>query len=123
MAALPTGRREISGWLFHDPRNSRHIGLDYACDTGDPIVAAQRGTVVYVGENDSYGIHVLINHGGTRTLYAHLSQALAYGRVSAGQIIGVCGSTGASTSSHLHLEVQVYRDGQWVCVDPAGVEP
>ena len=39
MFLWPTTRREISGWVFHDPGNPGHIGLDIAASMWDQIVA------------------------------------------------------------------------------------
>ena len=105
----PTGSSRVSGWYFHDVRNPTHIGLDYACRTGDPIVAADSGVVTIAGWNGGYGIMVEINHGnGFTTRYAHLSQ-LAVGcghAVYQGDLLGYCGNTGYSSGAHLHFEIR-----------------
>jgi murein DD-endopeptidase MepM/ murein hydrolase activator NlpD len=106
---LPTGSYAVSGWVFGDPRNPRHIGLDYRCSLGDPIVAAEAGVVVWVGWNGGYGNLVRVNHGnGYETYYAHFSAyAVSCGDpVYQGQVIGYCGSTGWSTGPHLHYEIR-----------------
>jgi murein DD-endopeptidase MepM/ murein hydrolase activator NlpD len=62
-----------------------------------------------------YGNYIVINHGGgLSTLYAHLSKIeVGVGtKVKVGQRIGLMGSTGVSTGSHLHFEVQ--RNGSQV---------
>lgn len=105
----PTGSSRISGWYFHDPRNPTHIGLDYACRTGDPIVAADNGVVTIAGWNGGYGIMAEVNHGnGFVTRYAHFSQlAVGCGQaVYQGDLLGYCGSTGYSSGAHLHFEIR-----------------
>jgi murein DD-endopeptidase MepM/ murein hydrolase activator NlpD len=86
-----------------------HNGVDMACRTGDPIVAAEAGTVILAGVKGGYGNAIMIDHGGGMvTLYGHQSAlAVSAGnRVDAGQVIGYCGSTGLSTEPHLHFEVR-----------------
>lgn len=54
-----------------------------------------------------YGLHVRIHHkDGSMTIYGHLTKAyVAYGvRVSAGERIGLSGTTGFSSAPHLHFE-------------------
>jgi LysM repeat protein len=107
---LPTGSREVSGWYFHDPRNPTHIGLDYRCRTGDPIVAADSGLVTIAGWNGGYGIMAQVDHGnGFTTRYGHFS-SLAVGcgqAVNQGDLLGYCGSTGWSSGAHLHFEIRL----------------
>lgn len=107
---LPTGSYEVSGWVFADPRNPRHIGLDYRCRLGDPIYAADAGVIVWAGWNGGYGNLVRVSHGnGYETYYAHFSAyAVSCGDpVYQGQVIGYCGSTGWSTGPHLHYEIRL----------------
>lgn len=87
-----------------------HRGMDLACKTGTPVRAAADGVVSLSGTCNGYGLTVKINHGyGYETLYAHNSALLVkVGQaVKKGQIIARVGSTGRSTSSHLHYEVRV----------------
>ncbi len=90
-----------------------HAGVDVAGPTGQPIVAANAGMVVTAScSPGGYGCRTVIDHGGgLATLYAHQSSfEVGEGQlVSAGEVIGRIGSTGASTGPHLHFEVR--RDG------------
>ncbi|MEG1930325.1 MAG: peptidoglycan DD-metalloendopeptidase family protein [Anaerovorax sp.] len=92
----------------------RHLGLDIGVPSGTPVAAAEAGTVIKAGWNNSYGYMVIIDHGGgVATLYAHNSRlAVSSGaQVSRGQTISYAGSTGDSTGPHVHFEVRV--NGQY----------
>lgn len=86
-----------------------HTGWDYAAATGDPVHAAAAGRVTSAGVTSGYGKLVVLEHlGGVGTAYAHLSAiGVAVGAcVERGQVIGAAGSTGLSSSPHLHFEVR-----------------
>lgn len=103
----PAGQHSISGFDF----SSYHLAIDISAYTGDAIYAADYGTVVYAGWNDSgYGNMVVIDHGnGYETLYGHLSQVyVSCGQgIVRGAVIGAAGNTGRSYGSHLHFEVRL----------------
>lgn len=90
-----------------------HGGLDISAGGvyGQPIIAADSGTVILAGnQGDGYGNYVIIDHGnGYKTLYGHMSSVAAYTgqQVAQGEVIGYVGSTGNSTGSHLHFEIRV----------------
>ena len=96
-----------------------HYGVDLSAAQGTPIVAARSGVVdVATYEWGGAGYYVNINHmDGFVTRYLHMTHYIVSpGQyVSAGEIIGYCGSTGASTGPHLHYGV--YLNG--VAVNPA----
>lgn len=89
-----------------------HRAVDIANPSNPTIVAAQGGTVVSAGWNGGgYGNFVVIDHGnGYKTLYAHMlnnSMVVKAGQVvKQGQKLGLMGSTGRSTGTHLHFEIK-----------------
>jgi murein DD-endopeptidase MepM/ murein hydrolase activator NlpD len=90
-------------------RKEFHYGIDIAAPRGTLIVASADGIVVEASYRRGYGNTIVINHGyGIRTMYAHLSSfsVSAGDEVLKGQKIGSMGSSGVSTGSHLHYEVQ-----------------
>jgi len=92
-----------------------HAGVDIPGTIGTPIYATADGVISHAGRQGGYGNLVQINHGrGIETRYGHLSKILVAdnSRVRRGQMIGLMGSTGRSTGSHLHYEVRV--DGKAV---------
>ncbi len=89
---------------------TNHGAIDVAVPSGQPVYAAQRGTVVISRYMGSYGQFILIDHGGgIMTAYAHNSRRLVRvgQEVKKGQKISLSGSTGRSTGPHLHFEVRV----------------
>jgi len=91
-------------------KKSLHRGIDIGAPMGSNVLAADAGTVVTAGWNNSYGYYITINHGGGLvTLYAHNSKLLVSkgDKVTKGQVISKCGSTGNSTGPHVHFEVML----------------
>ena len=93
------------------------IDIDGFGNDGQPVIAADSGTVITASSNSGYGNYVIIDHGSTKTLYAHMSGlAVSSGQtVTQGQTVGYLGATGRATGTHLHFEVYV-GEGR---VDPA----
>jgi len=96
-----------------DPFNGNrrmHQGIDIPGPLGTPVYATADGIVQRAGWVNGYGNLVELNHGnGLETRYGHLSKLIAQPneRVRRGQLIGLMGSTGRSTGSHLHYEVRI----------------
>ena len=87
-----------------------HNGVDFADAVGTPVLAAEDGEVIAMGDEGkyAYGKWIAIQHkNGLTTLYGHLSkQSVKKGeRVDRGEKIGLMGSTGYSTGSHVHFGV------------------
>lgn len=100
------------GWRI-DPiykTQKMHWGIDFTAETGTNVYATGNGVIKEIEEKLwGYGISVIIDHGfGYTTRYAHLSgYTVKVGdKVTRGQLIGYVGSTGKSTSPHLHYEVE-----------------
>lgn len=112
-----------------------HTGLDIVVPEGEPIRNVVAGEVVHAGPDDSsladcskligskpphngYGRYIRMEApDGTVIIYAHLSvvtTAVGETYEGSGYLIGLAGSTGCSTGSHLHLEV---RRGA-IAIDP-----
>ncbi len=121
-SGLPVHSRAITsrfGYRHHPILNGvrMHSGVDLAAPMGSPVVAAAAGVVAFANWDGGYGLLVKVAHGGGyESRFAHLSRILvAPGqKVARGQTIGLVGSTGRSTGSHLHYEVR--KNG--LAIDP-----
>ena len=83
-----------------------HYGVDLAAYLGNPIYATRSGVVTQATYGASGGYYVYIDHGdGFTSIYLHMTHYIVGvgDYVEAGQVIGYCGSTGASTGPHLHF--------------------
>ncbi len=95
-----------------------HHGIDLAAPKGRAIVASRSGIVTNANYESDAGYNVTINHmDGFASVYMHMTHYIvsAGQKVVAGQVIGYCGSTGASTGPHLHFGI--YYNGS--SVNPA----
>lgn len=105
--AWPANGGYISSQMGH--RWGRyHYGIDIARPSNYTIKASDNGVVKTAGKHSTYGNYVVIDHNnGYESLYAHLSKIdVTVGQVvEQGSAIGVMGSTGRSTGTHLHFEI------------------
>ena len=109
----PFGRRSAPG----SRGSATHEGIDIKARSGEEVVAAAPGAVIFAGRKRGYGNVVIVDHGSDiSTLYAHLSYACVRTgeRVEAGQRIGRAGRRGTATGTHLHFELRRGR----VAIDP-----
>jgi len=95
----------------YGPRRRRmHQGTDLKIQVGDTIRAAFDGKIrIKSFERRGFGYYLVIRHpNGLETVYGHLSKFLVNENqvVHAGDAIGLGGSTGRSTGSHLHFETR-----------------
>ncbi len=87
-----------------------HLGFDLASYAGTPIVAANRGKVLFADELGIYGNCVIVDHGlGVQSLYGHLSSidVKAGDTVEKEQQLGRSGMTGMAGGDHLHFTMLV----------------
>ncbi len=129
-AAAPTGKDdEDPGWawpaggaVLANYDEARNKGLQIGGKSGDPVLAAADGRVVYAGSGlRGYGNLIIVKHNATYlTAYAH-NQALLVKEdqtVRRGQKIAEMGSTDAERVQ-LHFEIR--KQGK--PVDPAKLLP
>jgi murein DD-endopeptidase MepM/ murein hydrolase activator NlpD len=122
---LPLQKKAIQAWGKGGREHPAHTGtlkhsLDFACEVGSAVYAAQSGIVVWIkqdsrvgGPSKKYwldGNRIVIAHrDGEYSAYEHLRYrgvVVRVGRrVRKGQLIGYSGNTGYSTGPHLHFEV------------------
>jgi len=107
----------VTGWLSSAYGNRRdpftggsdfHPGLDISSPQGEPVLAPADGVVSSASFSGNYGNLIVLDHGfGIITRYGHLSRfAVMNGQqVRRGDVIGFVGTTGRSTSPHLHYEI------------------
>ncbi len=106
---FPTSNISRLSSHFGHRKRRFHYGVDLAMPTGEPIYAAFDGIVRIAKYNKSYGNLVVVRHfNGLETYYAHMSQLDVNpgDTVRAGHVLGLCGNTGRSFGSHLHLEIR-----------------
>lgn len=112
------------GKVFHrfSAGSQPHKGIDLTGAMGDPVYAANNGTVVYAGNSvRGYGNMLIIKHSATYlSAYAHNSRLLVGEgqNVTAGQKIAEIGDSGTDRVK-LHFEVR--KNGN--PVDPLSVLP
>jgi murein DD-endopeptidase MepM/ murein hydrolase activator NlpD len=93
-------RRVING----TPR-APHSGVDLKAAMDTPVLAANHGRVVLLGDFFYSGKSVVLDHGGGLfTVYFHLSEFKAEegAEVKKGDVIALSGMTGRVTGPHLH---------------------
>lgn len=90
-------------------RRMLHSGIDIPGPLGTAVLASDSGVVHFAGAANGYGLMIEIGHAnGMASRYAHLSRILVSSGmpVRHGERIGLMGSTGRSTGSHLHFEIR-----------------
>lgn len=115
-------------------KDGYHGGVDYACPTGTPVLAAWDGVVGW-SENagDGFGYYIRLHHHwrgqSFRSYYAHLYRSLVKQgqEVKTGEMIAESGNSGnvvsnspSSDGSHCHFELRLWDEAlqKWVKTEP-----
>lgn len=100
------------GYRIHPIYHVRmfHKGIDISAKPNTIIYSTGNGIVKSVKTTCGYGKQIIIEHNnGYISMYAHLNSYLVNPNdtVKIGDPIGLVGSTGLSTGSHLHYEIRL----------------
>jgi len=101
-----------------------HMGTDYGAPVGTPVQSIGSGRVVFAARKGGEGNMIQIAHSnGYETMYLHLSRMFvrAGERIEMGKTIGLVGSTGLSTGSH--LDFRILQRGQYKNFEKLGLPP
>lgn len=104
-----------------NPNNTttRWNGVGIAAPIGTPVRAVAPGTVVSAAALGTYGLTVIVDHGGGYfSIYGSLNSANVRkgGTVRKGDSIGTVGISDPDLQAHLHFEIRTPPDGK--AVDP-----
>ena len=106
-----------------NPNNTttRWNGVGIAAPLGTPVKSVAPGTVVSIGQLGTYGLTVILDHGGGYfSIYASLnavSPSLRKGSaLRKGDVIGTVGISDPDLKPHLHFEIRTPPNGS--AVDP-----
>jgi murein DD-endopeptidase MepM/ murein hydrolase activator NlpD len=97
--------------------SSYHEGVDFDAGYGTQVHAIAAGVVTETNNPgfSALGVHVTIQHlidgQSVTSVYGHMQTGSMHLRVgdvvTVGQVVGLVGSTGASTGAHLHFEIHL----------------
>jgi septal ring factor EnvC (AmiA/AmiB activator) len=100
----------------------RWDGVGIKATVGTPVRVVAPGKVVNVGQLGTYGLTVIVDHGGgDYSIYGSLahSDVRTQQAVTKGQQIGTVGISDPELGPHLHFEIRHGTDGRPLAVDPA----
>ena len=110
----------VGGLMFN---GGRHYGLDFGMPTGTKIRALTDGKISQAGPvSGGGGNQVTLDEPGGKWFqwYMHMSKILTKkgAKVNAGDVIGLSGNTGNSTTPHLHIQRMKGYPSNDTAVDP-----
>ena len=114
-----TGRLEVPFGKKVDPESDMVLvqrGVDIRAAQSAPVRAVFEGKVAFAGSKEGFGNLIVLDHGGSYSLYAHLeSFAVQVGQaILPQQLVGYVGDSGSTKGAYLYFEL---RQGR-VPVDP-----
>lgn len=117
---LQTFGHYTGGLMFN---GGRHYGIDFGMPTGTKIRALTTGKISQAGPvAGGGGNQITLDEPGGKWFqwYMHMSKIIAKKgqRVSAGDVIGLSGNTGNSTTPHLHIQRMKGYPSNDTAVDP-----
>lgn len=117
---LQTFGHYTGGLMFN---GGRHYGIDFGMPTGTKIRALTAGKISQAGPvAGGGGNQITLDEPGGKWFqwYMHMSKIIAKKgqRVSAGDVIGLSGNTGNSTTPHLHIQRMKGYPSNDTAVDP-----
>jgi murein hydrolase activator len=94
-----------------NPNNTttRWNGIGIAAATGTPVHSVAPGTVVSVGQLGTYGLTVIVQHGGgDYSVYASLNSSSVQKSqtIRKGDVVGTVGVSDPELRPHLHFEIR-----------------
>ena len=100
----------------------RWDGIGIRAQVGTAVHAVAPGRVVSVGQLGTYGLTIIVDHGGgDYSIYGSLSRTDVRPQqtVNKGDVIGTAGISDPDIPPHLHFEIRHGTDGRPVAIDPA----
>jgi septal ring factor EnvC (AmiA/AmiB activator) len=100
----------------------RWDGVGIKANLGTTVRSVAPGKVVSVGQLGTYGLTVILDHGGgDYSIYGSLYRADVKPQqtITEGQAIGAVGMSDPDYPAHLHFEIRHGADGRPLAVDPA----
>jgi murein DD-endopeptidase MepM/ murein hydrolase activator NlpD len=119
LAEIPTAP-PVRGWVSRgfEAGAEGHMGMDFAGETGTPVLASALGIVRLADRDEVFGNLVVLDHGnGFTSWYGHNDTLLVQlgDLVPRGQPVATLGNTGRSSAPHVHFEVRLDEEP----LDPA----
>ncbi len=99
----------------------RWDGIGIRAPVGTPVRAVAPGRVVSVGQLGTYGLTVIVDHGGgDYSIYGSLARTDVRPQqtVAKGDGIGAVGISDPDIPPHLHFEIRHGTDGRPIAIDP-----